>query len=190
VREEWAHDLLQVAAMARRHRLQEVKESAMSALRTHLTLLAFAALLSGCYIVPVRGPDGSVVYEPYALPPAGTPMTLPAPGTGPAAAGQMPAVLTARLYPSNEQAAQTGMVTGTVTNMMTGKGRFQVNYMGEVLSGEATRVSNEDRRGVANAFSPRGTYMSCDYQMTTPYQGTGDCRFSNGATYTMHLGGN
>ena len=100
------------------------------------------------------------------------------------------AAQTARLYPSNDLVAQTGIVTGTVTNMMTGKGRFKVNDQGEVLTGEATRASNEGKRGVARAYSPRGTYMSCDYQMTTPYQGTGDCRFSNSATYTLHLGGN
>jgi hypothetical protein len=165
---------------------------AMGWLRTSGALLALAAALSGCYIVPVRGPDGTVMYDHYPLPPVGTPMPMPmpAPAPGPAAAGQMPAVLTARLYPSNDLAAQSGVVAGTVTNMMTGKGRFQVSYMGEVLTGEATRVSNEDKRGVANAYSPKGTYMSCDYQMTTPYQGTGDCRFSTGATYTLHLGGN
>lgn len=162
----------------------------MSRTRTKLALFALATALSGCYVVPVRGPDGTVVYDPYPLPPVGPPMPMVIPAPGPGASGQMPAVLNARLYPSNEQAAQSGIVAGTVTNMMTGKGRFQVNYMGEVLTGEATRVSNEDKRGVANAFSPKGTYMSCDYQMTTPFQGTGECRFSNGATYTLHLGGN
>jgi len=162
----------------------------MARLRTHLVLISLAATLSGCYIVPVRGPDGTVTYDHYPLPPVGVPVPMPVPAPGAVGVGQMPAVLTARLYPSNDQAAQSGIVSGTVTNMMTGKGRFQVNYMGEVLTGEATRVSNDDKRGVASAYSPKGTYMSCDYQMTTPYQGTGDCRFSNGATYTLHLGGN
>ena len=162
----------------------------MSRTRTSLALFALATTLSGCYIVPVRGPDGTVMYDHYPLPPVGAPMPMPMTAPGPAAPGQMPAVLNARLYPSNDLAAQSGIVAGTVTNMMTGKGRFQVNYMGEVLTGEATRVSNEDKRGVASAYSPKGTYMSCDYQMTTPYQGTGDCRFSTGATYTLHLGGN
>jgi hypothetical protein len=165
------------------------EEVFMTTLRNILTLTALAAL-SGCYVVPMRGPDGTVMYDYQPLPPVGAPMPMAVPTPAPAGAGQMPAVLTARLYPSNDQAAQSGVVAGTVTNMMTGKGRFQVNYMGEVLTGEATRVSNEDKRGVASAYSPRGTYMSCDYQMTTPYQGTGDCRFSNGATYTLHLGGN
>ena len=65
------------------------------------------------------------------------------------------------------------MVTGTVTNMMTGKGRFVLDYDGELLSGEATRVRGDERRGIANAYGPRGTYMSCDYRMTSAYQGTG-----------------
>jgi hypothetical protein len=59
-----------------------------------------------------------------------------------------------------------------------------------VLSGEATRVSNEERRGVASAFSPKGMFMSCEYQMNTPYQGAGTCTFSNGALYKMHIGSN
>jgi hypothetical protein len=72
--------------------------------------------------------------------------------------------------------------------MMTGKGRFQVSYLGQVLTGEATRVSNDERRGVASAYSPAGMYMSCEYQMNTPLQGAGSCTFSNGATYQLHLG--
>ena len=74
--------------------------------------------------------------------------------------------------------------------MMTGKGRFTVNYQGEVLAGEATRVSNEERRGVASAYGNKGTYISCEYQLTTAVQGTGECTFSNGAVYKLHLGGN
>jgi len=161
----------------------------MRTIRPLVTVIAMA--LSGCYVVPVRGPDGSVSYDYYPLPPAGSPMPMPpggAPSVGPA--GTMPAVLSARLYPVNELATQTGVVTGAVTNLMTGKGRFTLNYQGEVLAGEATRVSNEDRRGVASAYGTKGTYMSCEYQMTTPYQGTGDCTFSNGAAYELHLGVN
>lgn len=150
--------------------------------RACIVLQVAMVALSGCYVVPVAAPDGTTVYQHYPLPPAGTAMPAPQAGT-------MPAVLNARLYPSNEVASQTGIVTGTVTNMMTGKGRFQVSYMGEVLTGEATRVSNEEKRGVASAYSPKGMYMSCTYQMNTPYQGTGSCSFSNGANYQLHLGG-
>src|SRR5215472_17055609 len=100
-----------------------------------------------------------------------------------------PASLQARLYPSNEVATETGMLSGTVTNMMTGKGFFQLNYKGEILSGEATRVPGDERRGLANAYGQRGTYMTCDYRMTTPFLGTGTCSLSNGAQYQVHIGG-
>ena len=136
------------------------------------------------YLAPVPGrssrTNGGVPPVPaYAPPPE------PIGPAGPAA----PASLQARLYPSNEVATETGMLSGTVTNMMTGKGFFQLNYRGEVLSGEATRVPGDDRRGLANAYGQRGTYMSCDYRMTTPYQGTGTCSLSNGAQYQVHIGG-
>ena len=81
------------------------------------------------------------------------------------------------------------MVTGAVTNMMTGKGRFNLNYRGDTLTGEATRISGDERRGVASAYSPSGTYMSCEYRMNTPRQGAGTCTFSNGAQYKLHIGG-
>jgi hypothetical protein len=153
----------------------------MKILHTSAALVALSTVLVACYIVPVRGPDGQVLYETLPLPPHGTALPVPAPaGTA--------AVLSARLYPANEQATQTGVITGAVTNLMTGKGRFTVNYKGQVLAGEATRVSNEDKRGVASAFGSQGTYMSCEYQMTTPFQGTGECTFSDGAVYKLHLG--
>lgn len=145
-------------------------------------LLASAAL-TACYVVPERAPDGTVIYQHLPLPPAGTVPPL-------AAAGRAAMVtLPVRLYPTNEVATRTGVVTGSVTNMMTGKGVFNVSYLGEVLTGEATRVSSEERRGVASAFSPQGMFMSCEYQMNTPYQGAGTCTFSNGAAYQMHIGG-
>jgi hypothetical protein len=153
----------------------------MRTLRTSIALALAAAALSACYVIPLSAPDGGVIYSPYPPPPVGAAPHMPP-------TGSMPAVLTARLYPSNDLATQTGVVTGTVTNMMTGKGRFQVSYLGQVLTGEATRVSNDERRGVASAYSPAGMYMSCEYQMNTPLQGAGTCTFSNGATYQLHLG--
>ena len=145
--------------------------------------VAAAFSLTGCYVVPV-GPDG---YPRFYVP------IEPAPIPGqprPAASGQpaTPAALQARLYPVNDVATQTGMVDGTVTNMMSGKGRFQLSYRGELLTGEATRVSGDARKGVASAYGPSGTYMSCEYQMHTPYQGAGTCNFSNGARYQVHIG--
>ena len=138
-----------------------------------------AASLTGCYVVPVA-PDGTPIHGPAAIAVPGAP--------APVYPAAMPSLLQARLYPSNEVASQSGMLSGTVTNMMTGKGRFQLQYQGEVLVGEATRVQGDERGGVANAYGPRGTYMNCSYRMTTPYQGTGTCTLSTGATYTVHLG--
>ena len=144
--------------------------------------LSFPALaLSGCYVVPAVGPDGNPVYHHYPIP-----SVVAAPGTAPASA--FPTVLNARLYPDNDIATHTGVITGTVTNMLTGKGRFQLNYGGEVLTGEATRVSGDERRGIASAFGSGGAYMSCEYQMNTPRQGAGTCTFSNGARYKAHIG--
>ena len=148
-----------------------------------------AILLSGCYVMPV-GKDASgepyYVYSPVPI--------VPAPGAGrgthPVAVpgGPMPATLPVKLYPSNDLANQTGVLTGQVTNMMNGKGRFAFNYQGEMLIGEATRVANDERRGVASAYGQRGTFAHCEYQMTNPMLGAGSCTFSNGAQYQMHVG--
>ncbi|HWS76225.1 MAG TPA: hypothetical protein VN324_13890 [Quisquiliibacterium sp.] len=162
------------------------------ALRLTFIVLS-TTVLAACYVVPMRTPDGRIIYQHYPLPPVDSvapgmpaPGGVPAPAAGPVA----PATLPVRLYPSNDVATRTGVITGSVTNMMTGKGVFNVSYQGEVLTGEATRVSNEERRGVASAFSPKGLFMSCEYQMNTPYQGAGTCTFSTGAAYQMHIGGN
>jgi hypothetical protein len=48
---------------------------------------------------------------------------------------------------------------------------------------------SDDRRAIANAYGQRGTYMSCDYRMTTPYQGTGTCDFPPGRNTKVHIGG-
>jgi hypothetical protein len=141
--------------------------------------------LAGCYVVPV-GPDGNnyAIYIPTSTPPV-----VGAPGQSPQASQPgLPKVLHARLYPDNDVATQTGMVSGTVTNMMTGKGRFQLQYAGEVLVGEATRVSGDDRKGIASAYGPSGAFLSCEYQMSSPMQGAGTCMFSNGAKYKVHIG--
>lgn len=161
--------------------------SLRNSIRTAIILGIAATTLAGCYVVPVVDAEGKPTYYTYPLPPAGAPI----PGGAPAAAisgSPMPTILQARLYPENDIASQTGMVTGTVTNMMTGKGRFQLQYGNDILVGEATRVSGDERRGVASAYGAGGTYMSCEYQMNTPRQGAGTCLFSNGAKYKVHLG--
>lgn len=150
--------------------------------RKILSATLAASTVSGCYILPVA-PDGHV-YGGYPTPPPPiATASYPSPSSGPVAA-----VLQARLYPANDIATQTGVIHGTVTNLMTGKGRFQINYRGETLTGEATRVDGDSRRGVASAYGASGGYMSCEYQMNTPRQGAGTCMFSNGARYQVHIG--
>jgi len=156
--------------------------------RLALALAVPAFALSGCYVIPVgTGPEGAqyYVYSPVTA--------VPVPGAAPSApvvvpGGPMPAVLPVKLYPSNDLANQTGVLTGQVTNMMTGKGRFTFNYQGETLVGEATRVASDERRGVASAYGPRGTFARCEYQMNTAHMGAGTCTFSNGAQYQVHIG--
>ncbi|MBI1965656.1 MAG: hypothetical protein HYS46_05350 [Betaproteobacteria bacterium] len=153
--------------------------------------IAFPALaLSGCYVMPVgedAGGNPYYVYSPVPVVPARGAGSIPQPLAIPS--GPAVADLQVKLYPINDLANQTGILTGQVTNMMTGKGRFTFNFQGETLVGEATRVSNDERRGIASAYGPRGTFARCEYQMSTPRMGAGTCTFSNGAQYQLHVGG-
>lgn len=150
-------------------------------IKSTLSVLPLAVILAGCYVLPMDR-YGNPIY-PTPPPSYGEKVGTP---SAPKKSG--PITISARLYPDSDLAAETGVVTGTVTNMLTGKGRFNLSYKGETFTGEATRVSNDSRRGVASAFSPNGGYMSCEYQMNTPRQGAGTCIFSNGAKYKLHLG--
>jgi hypothetical protein len=156
----------------------------MNAFKTSATLAALfaSAALGGCYVLPI-GPDGQPVYPVAMHTPHGATMA-PMPVMPP-----MPIVLHARLYPMNDAAAQTGVLSGTITAIPGSKGQFQLNYRGDMLAGEATRVSGDDRRGVASAFGSGGLSMSCEYQMAHARQGAGTCQFSNGARYQVHIGG-
>lgn len=143
-----------------------------------------AAVLAGCVAVPT--PQGGYVY--YPLPPATTAPDGRVVLAPPSALPKMPITLPARLYPANDIAAQTGVVTGSVSNMMNGKGRFHLQYGGETLVGEATAVQGDAGRGVASAYGSNGGFMSCEYQLNNPRQGAGTCAFSNGAQYKLHIG--
>lgn len=134
--------------------------------------LAAAAALSGCYVVPL---------QPTTLP-AGPTVVVPA-------APPQPVTFSARLYPSNELANSYGMVSAVVTNDLNGRGHFSTAIDGEMFSGESTRLAGSPRDGVANGAGNRGSYVSCRYTMNSPTMGTGTCRLSNGATFTMHVGG-
>jgi hypothetical protein len=81
------------------------------------------------------------------------------------------------------------MVSAVVTNDLNGRGVFSTNINGESFSGEATRVAGSARDGVANGAGNRGSFMNCRYTMNSATLGTGNCRVSNGAQFTMHIGG-
>lgn len=142
-----------------------------------------ATVASACMVVPI-GADG----RPYAVAPI---PPNPAVSSAGIAVPSGPATVTigARLYPANETANVHGVLHGTVTNHLNGRGEFQLGYAGESLSGEATRTQDDARRGVANAYGTRGTSLACQYQMSTPTRGTGVCTMSNGGRYQLHIGG-
>lgn len=135
-------------------------------------MFAAVAALSGCYVAPIQ-PAPVVVHAPAAMPPA-----APAPVT-----------LSVRLYPANDQASALGVVYAVVTNDLHGRGTFQANIQGENFVGEATRKAGSSREGLANGAGTRGGYLSCQYSMNSPSLGTGSCRLSSGALFTMHVGG-
>jgi hypothetical protein len=132
-----------------------------------------AVALSACYVVPVN-----------QYPQGHTPAVAIA--AAPAAPTQV--VLNARLYPANDVAAPFGLLNGSVTNHLNGRGEIMVVQADELFRGEATRDVSNSRNGVANGAGNKGGYMNCSYTMNNQTQGTGTCKFSNGALYRFHLG--
>lgn len=133
--------------------------------------LTGAAALTGCYVVPVQPPQQQPTTV-YVAPPPPASVTF-----------------AARLYPANDAASAYGMVGAVVTNDLNGRGTFSTNINGESFTGEATRMaSSSSREGVANGAGNRGSYISCRYQMMSSTLGTGQCKLSNGALFTMHVG--
>ncbi|MDB5900172.1 MAG: hypothetical protein JWP41_3774 [Ramlibacter sp.] len=143
--------------------------ASIRALQLGATCAAVSAL-SGCYVVPMQ-----------SYPPATSTMVMPA-GPPP------PLTFSARLYPANDLATAYGMVAAVVTNDLNGRGHFSTAINGENFSGEATRMAGSPREGVANGAGNRGSYLNCRYTMNSPTLGTGSCRMSNGAAFTMHVG--
>ena len=179
------------AAMALRATSRRVRAAAVVALA--------GAALSGCYVVPLHhAPDGTpypyvsaapgnygtvnVIPAPYAAPAPTTTVILPVAPAG-------PLTFTARLYPVNDLASGFGVVGAIVTNDLNGRGSFSTNIGGESFSGEATRTGGLERGGIANGSGNRGNYVNCTYKMNSTTQGSGVCRHSSGATFSMHVGG-
>jgi hypothetical protein len=158
-----------------------------------------AASLSGCYVVPL---DTRYTYDP-AHPYNQQPSSVVLPAGQP-----LPVTLLARLYPANDVAGMMGALSATVVDTMNGHATFAVNYAGENMQGEASRIANDTpgfgkvyrqiygdgrmpagRRGIASAAGTNGGYVNCEYALTAATMGTGACIFSNGAMYQMHFGG-
>ena len=132
--------------------------------------LMSAAALSACYVVPINQyPHGAATSTAPAMPP---PTSL---------------VLTAKLYPANDIAAPYGLLTGSVTSHLNGRGEINVMQADELFRGEATRDANSAKNGTANGAGSKGGYMNCSYTMNNISQGTGTCKFNNGAVYRFHL---
>jgi hypothetical protein len=166
---------------------------------------AFA--LAACVAVPVDLRTGQPIAWPQASvsAPAGQATQIaPLVAPGPPA----PVIYTGRLYPINEVANRAGMLTAVVTDGHGGRGTFSLNYLGDAMQGEASRVepnypgfgrilrealgvSNvqpQGPRGIANAVGAHGISAQCEYVLSGPSKGTGACVFSDGARYQLHFG--
>ena len=135
-----------------------------------LGTVATSLALTGCYVVPTNS------YPVHV------------PGPVQVAPVVVPVTFAVRLYPSNAAAAGHGVVHAVVTNDLNGRGNFNATVSGEVFAGEATRRAGSSRDGVANGAGSRGSYLACQYTMNSATQGTGACRLSDGAQFTMHIG--
>jgi len=146
----------------------------MLKLSSLIAVAAIGASLSGCYVVPLNQYSNTNPAFNHAQGTAFVPITAVRPP------------FAARLYPSNERAAQIGNVAGMISNPEHGHGEFSFTVGGESFIGEATRAPNSTK-GVANASGNRGGFVRCDYMMSSANLGTGNCQFSNGAQYSMHI---
>lgn len=145
---------------------------------SRLTAIAIlGASLAGCYVVPLNH------YPAAGHGPAGVNMSQ---GTAIVPVSAVRPPFSARLYPSNDIASGLGGFAGIITNPERGHGEFSFNLGGEQFAGEATRTPNSTK-GIANASGNRGGYVRCDYVMSSSALGTGTCKFSNGAMYSMHI---
>ena len=163
-----------------------------------------ALSLAACVALPIDPRTGQPLPWPVANTTREVTVITPAAPSAPAAAS----TYTARLYPVNEAANRAGMLTALVVESQDGRGRIMIQYKGEAMQGEATRVDannpgfgrihqqvlgmwprqSQGRRGIANAYGGRGISAQCEYVLTGPSQGTGVCVFSDDAHYQIHFG--
>src|SRR5688572_15396983 len=92
-----------VAAPASNRRRSQVKRKSVLAL---IVVSGAAAVLSGCYVVPI---DGRQPIPQQLAAPGSSAVVIPGPQP-------VPATLEARLYPLNEMAGKMGALTATVVD--------------------------------------------------------------------------
>lgn len=163
-----------------------------------------AAILSGCYVVPL---------DPRYAPPSNLPpltgQAVPSAPNVVAVPPQqpLPVALQGRLYPVNDVAGRMGALTAAATDNLEGRASFTIHYAVDPLRGEASRVpatypgfGNVHRqvygdgrmpvgqRGIASAAGAQGMFVNCEYVLTAAARGAGVCVFSNGAKYQLHFG--
>jgi hypothetical protein len=153
-----------------------------------VSLATMVVGLSACVIVPLDPKTGQPysAHQPPQVVVVQQPQGAPSGVQAPAPAN----VLSARLYPMNEAARAGGILQSTTVDSGQGRGSFSINYLGQTLQGEATRVDRNyagGQRGVANAASAAAS-MRCEYLFTSTTQGTGACIVSDGARYQVHFG--
>jgi hypothetical protein len=165
--------------------------------------LGSAAVLSGCYVIPIDSRNPPAPGQQFVVLPSSTQS-----GAVPIAPPQpVPSTLQARLYPLNETAGKMGPLSATVVDTLNGHATFSLTQGGDLLQGEASRVASDNpgfgrihqqvygggniptgQRGIASAASSHGSYVNCEYALAAPNRGTGVCLFSNGAKYQLHFG--
>lgn len=174
-----------------------------------VALVAAGALsLAACVAVPVDLRTGQPIGWPSGstAPTQGQVTPIIAPPS--ASAAPAPVVYTARLYPINDIANRAGMLTAVITDGHSGRGTFSLNYLGDAMQGEASRVEPnypgfgrihrevlgaptvqlQGPRGIANAVGAKAISAQCEYVLSGPSKGTGACAFSDGARYQLHFG--
>jgi len=150
----------------------------MSKKLSSVVAVTVAALLSGCYVMPLNQYPGGAPHGSYSHSNSGGLALVPVAAYRP--------VFTARLYPGNPAAARVGGVSGVISNPEQGHGEFSFTLGDEQFVGEATRSPNS-AKGVANASGNRGGFARCDYVMSSAALGYGSCTFASGARYDMHI---
>ncbi len=137
-------------------------------------LLTVSLLITGCYVVPVPqgGELGRNAAKRHAAQLANGGSTR----------------LSGRMYPSNQRANAYGVGTASIVRERANHAVFTANLSGKTFTGEATRSASHPKQGTANGTSSDGLYLNCQYEMNTAVRGSGTCRVSDGATFSIHIG--